>query len=337
MNRTLYLLLAVIVLGALAWFVSSSGSTPTRLADGAEERQFAYEELEDIHKIFVADRKGHTVTLTRGGETGWLADGKPANENVMKNLLNTVRRIDIQSLPTQKAVPNMVKNLATQGILVQLFDRNDKKLRGYYIGGSTNDETGTYAIVENSENPYVVHQPGFTGNIRARFNLWDDEWRSKVYFRVDPDKVESFSIDYPRQQSKSFELKKERGKYVLRPLYETGQSVREIPRGVAEGILSRYEKYYVNRYENNDKQSMEEARQLLPFAVIAIKEEGKEVREMRVFPRYQGRTLMNDVKTGEFIEGGGLEAFTAFINNGQDWVLLNVETTQPLLVAYDSF
>ncbi|MTB50497.1 hypothetical protein [Lewinella sp. W8] len=337
MNRTSLLLLAVVVLGALAWYVSSQGQTPTRLADGAEERQFAYAEIDDVHKIFVADRKGHTVTLTRGGETGWLADGKPANENVMKNLLSTVRLIDIQSLPTRKAIPNMVKNLATQGILVQLFDRNGNKLRGYYIGGSTNDETGTYAIKEDSENPYIVHQPGFTGNIRARFNLWDDEWRSKVYFQVDPDKVERLSIDYPKQQSKSFLLEKDGGSYRLSPLYETGQPVREIPRGVAEGILSRYEKYYVNRYENQDAPSIERARELLPFAVITLQEEGQEAKEMRLFPRYQGRTLTNDVKTGEYIESGGLEAFTAFINNGEDWVLLNVETTQPLLVAYDSF
>lgn len=337
MNRTTLLLLAVVILGALAWFVMARGGTPQRLADGAEERQFAYAEIEDIHKIFVADRKGHSVTLTRGGETGWLADGKPANENVMKNLLSTIKLVDIQSLPTRKAVPNMVKNLATQGILVQLFDQRGNKLRGYYIGGSTNDETGTFAIMEGSENPYVVHQPGFTGNIRARFNLWDDEWRSKVYFRVDPDQVERFSIDYPKQQAKSFELEKVDGSFVLRPLYETGQPVREVPQGIAEGILSRYEKYYVNRYENQDTPSIQRARELLPFAIISVKETGQEAREMQLYPRYQGRTITNDVKTGEYIEGGGLEAFTAFINNGQDWVLLNVETTQPLLVAYDSF
>ncbi|MEL7162157.1 MAG: hypothetical protein AAFN92_15485, partial [Bacteroidota bacterium] len=184
MTRTFILLLAVILLGGIAWYATSDGNQqPTRATDRSPDRQFGYKNLEDIQRIFIADRQGHQVNLTRGGITGWLADGHPANENILKNLLQPVQRLEIQSLPARAAVPNIIKNLATAGILVQLFDATGNKLRGYYVGGGTNDERGTYAIVEGSESPYVVHLPHWTGNVRHRFSHWDDDWRDKVYFR----------------------------------------------------------------------------------------------------------------------------------------------------------
>ncbi len=337
MTRTLYLLIAVVLLGGGTWWIVTSGQTPEKVGDRAVERQFGYADVDDLSRIFVADRSGHSITLTRGGITGWLADGKPANENVLKNLLQAVKTIEVQSLPTQKAIPNMIQSLATSGILVQLYDRDDRKVRGYYIGGSTSDERGTFGIVEGSENPYIVHLAGWTGNLRHRFNLWDDEWRDRVYFRADPDQVELLSIDYPKQRNKSFRLERTGNNFRISPLYETGQPAREIPRGVAEGILVRYESFYVNRYENQDQESITQARELLPFAVITLKEKDKDAQEMRIYPRFTGLTLGQDPKTGAMSQSNTLEAYTAFINGGQDWVLLNVETTQPLLVAYDSF
>ncbi|MEO0732237.1 MAG: hypothetical protein AAFZ52_05345 [Bacteroidota bacterium] len=323
MNRTITLLLAVVVLGGVAWYATSDvNKQPAKATERSTDRQFGYAQLEDVHRIFVADRKGHQVTLTRGGITGWLADGRPANENILKNLLEPVQRMEIQSLPTRAAVPNIVKNLATQGILVQLFGADGEKLRGYYIGGGTNDERGTYAITEGSENPYVVHLPHWTGNVRHRFSHWDDEWRDKVYFRVDPDQVEYLSIEYPTQRNKSFRLERHGNHYLMHPYYESELPARKMPLGIGERILVRYEKYYVNRYENGDALAIAAAREQLPFATIRIKQTDKMEQIMALYPRYVD---------------GEVEAYRAFINDGADWVLLNVETTEPLLVGYGSF
>ncbi|TXF88391.1 hypothetical protein FUA23_14735 [Neolewinella aurantiaca] len=337
MNRTLILLLAVLLLGGIAWWATSSAQKPASAEERAEIRRFGYQNFDEVHKIFVADRKGHNVTLVRGGISGWLADGKPANDNIMKNLSDAVQNMDIRSLPTEKAKPNMVKDLATNGILVQLFDKEGKKLRGYYLGSGTYDELGTNAIVEGSEEPYVVHLPHFTGNIRQRFTHWDDEWRDKVYFRVDPENIELFSIEYPRQRNKSFKITRDGDKYVAAPFYETGQPVREVSRAAVESALVRYEKYYINRYQNNDKEGIEAVKGILPFATITVKQAGSEAQEMRVFPKYTNHTFTQDPKTGAVTEQNGLESYNAYINNGEDWVLLNVETAQQLFIGFDSF
>ncbi len=324
MQRTLMLLLTVLLLGGLAWYATTRGAR----TDAAADRDFAYPQVENIHRIFLADRQGNQATLKRGGPSGWTFDGYPANENAVKNLLQAVEQISVQTLPTSKAIPNLVRNLAAGGILVQLFDAQDRKLRGYYVGGGANGELGTVAIMEHSDNPYIVHLPMWTGNLRHRFNLRGDEWRSKVLFRADPDRVESLSIEYPRQRSESFRLERQSGgSYRLSAYYPGGPPPREVPGGVAEGILSRYETYFISRYENADTPSIDAAREVLPFAIIRLKEEGKNEQLVKIFARFRHP----DSPDEELI------AYTAFINDDRDWALLAVETTQPLLVSYDSF
>lgn len=337
MNRTLILLLAVLLLGSLAWWATSSSTKPASADERAEIRRFGIAEFDQVDKIFIADRKGHKVTLTRGGVSGWLADGQPANENIIKNVRDAIQNMDIRSLPTEKAKPHMIKDLATNGILIQAFNKEGDKLRGYYLGSGTYDELGTNAIVEGSEEPYVVHLPHFTGNIRQRFTHWDDEWRDKVYFRVEPENIELFSIEYPLQRNKSFKITRQGEKFIVSPIYETGQPTRETTRAAVESALTRYEKYYINRYQNADADGKTAVEEILPFATITVKQKGTEAQEMRVYPRYAGKTYTHNPKTGAVEQNGGLEAYNAYINNGEDWVLLSPETAQKLFVGFESF
>ena len=336
MNRTSILALVVLI-GLVIVGLLYVNSGTERVADMSTERQFGYAEVDHIQTIRIADRKGHDVTLERAGAEAWTVDGRyPANENAMKNLLQAIRTLDIQSLPASAAVPNYIRSLATNGILVQLFDRGGRKLRGYYIGGGDINETGTVAIVEGSENPYIVHIPMWTGNARYRFNLWGDEWRSKVVFEVNPSEIEYLSIDYPKQQAKSFKLTAEGSRYFVEPLYNTGQARREVSRGAAERLLARYEKTYLSRYENDDLQSITEARARLPFATIRLKTRGKDEQVLQIFPKFdQGFT--SNTETGEFYQLNDLQSYRGFLNGGEDWALFAPEQIDPLLFAYDSF
>ncbi len=340
MNRTLIMLVAVLLLGGVAWLALSKNSAPARVALAENDRQFAYEEEADIARIYIADRRGHEVNLTRGGRTGWLVNGEsPANDNVMKNLLDAVTRIDIRTLPARNSIPMLVNSLASEGILVRLFDESGNKLRGYYIGGGTEGEYGAGAIMEGSENPYVVHLPNFSGNIRFRFNKWDDEWRSKVVIQTDPDKVDLLEIKYPTEQGKSFRLTRagDGDGYNLENPYNANVPPRKVSRGAAEGVLARYEKLYAADFENGDTESIAAARQVLPFASIRIQETGQEPQTLEVYPRFGEKAFTNDLKSGEIINLDGLQSYTAFANQGKDWVLLGPHLFQPLLVGYDAF
>lgn len=324
MRRTVTLLLAVVLLGGLAYLALSGGG----MEKVTDDRAFGYPDADDIARIYLADRDGNQTDLLRGGPTGWTVNGDPANENAMKNLLQAVTSLEIRSLPAPAAVPNLVRTLAGGGILVRLYNERGDKLRGYYIGGGTNDELGTAAIVEGSESPYIVHLPMWSGNVRHRFNLRGDEWRSKQLFAADPERVEELSIAYPRQESKGFTLRKEGdGRYTVAPLVPSAGPVKTISAGAAERVLARFERYYISRYQNEDETGKAADRSRLPFASIRLQESGREAQVIDIYPRFRFPDSADN----------SLSAYTAFIHNRRDYALLAVETTQPLLIGYDAF
>ena len=64
MNRTVVLLIAFLLLGGgVFWYLSQGGDEKTTLA-GAD-RAFKVEDIEQVHKIFIADRRGERTTLER--------------------------------------------------------------------------------------------------------------------------------------------------------------------------------------------------------------------------------------------------------------------------------
>ena len=324
MRRTLMLLVAVVVLGFIAYFATTTGAS-TEVAD---ERAFGYADVEAIDRIYLADREGHTAELRRGGPTGWRYGEYPANRNAMKNLLQAVAQLEVRSLPAYAAVPNLIRTLAGGGILVQLFDANGNKLRGYYIGAGTNDELGTAASMEGSDNPYIVHIPTWSGNVRHRFNLRGDEWRSKQLFSAEPDRVELLSIAYPHQQSKGFRLERAPdGTYTVAPLTAGVGPERAVASGIAEGILSRYESYFISRYQNENREDLVADQSRQPFAIIRLRETGRPEQEVKLYPRFRYPDSSDET----------LSAYSAFINDGADYALLAVETTQPLLIGYEAF
>ena len=141
-------------------------------------------------------------------------------------------------IPPQAAVPQAVKDLAAHGIKVELYDRNNEKLKAYYVGGMTSNERGTYMIMEEAEQPYVMHIPSWEGGLRVRYWLSDMDWEDRTIFGYKPEEINSVSVEYPRQKNKSFKLEQKGGEYLVEPYYEITPRINQSPvKGVAEAYL----------------------------------------------------------------------------------------------------
>ncbi|MEM9835036.1 MAG: DUF4340 domain-containing protein [Bacteroidota bacterium] len=337
MNRINWLIGIVVVLAlgfaALQW--SSQGKEKgTHLVN---TRDFKVADPTQISKVFLADRKGNQTTLTRAGED-WIINGKYlANENAIKNLLQAVTSIEMQYIPARAAVDNIIKNLATEGILVQVFDQDGQKVKGYYVGGSTADERGTFAILEGADEPYVVHLPGWVGNLRFRFNLVGDDWRSKRVFGEEVEDIERLSIEYPTRRNLSFVLERAGEEYKVAPFYETDQSVRPVPRSRAERYLVKYGHLFVSSYENQAVTERAALRQKIPFAHIRLKLVDGTEKDLKAFARYAERTISVDPKTGQTFDDRPLQGYDLLLNNDEDYAVIQTGDLGHFLVTYDSF
>lgn len=332
MNKTLSLLVLFLLLGGMTfWYLSRGEDERTTLAGW--DRDFKVEDTERIHKIFLADRQGGRVTLERRGGY-WLYNGKwKARPNAMENLLDAVGRLEMQFKPPQAMVDGMIRDLAANGIKVELYDRQGALIKAYYVGGATADERGTYIIREEAEQPYVAHIPGWSGNLRFRYNLRGDDWRDKSIFDYDPDEIREVTVEYPKQKNKSFRVEKTGDSYRVRPFYDITPASETAPaRGLVEAFLTGFESLGAEAFENQNPRR-DSIRQLVPFSIITVTDIEGATREVRLFPIFPKRTPFASPP----LEGADVvERYFADISNG-DFMLAQHRVVKKILWAYPFF
>lgn len=329
MNRTTILLFIFLLLGGFTvWYLT--GKPDDRSTVAGWDREFAVEP-DRIHKIFLADRRGNKTTLERNGDH-WIYNGQwRARPNAMENLLDAIGRVEMKYKPPRAAVPNMIKSLAGEGIKVELYDRKGTLIKTYYVGGATPDETGTYMILENAEEPYVTHIPGWQGNLRFRYNLRGDDWRDKSVFAEKIDDIQSVKVEYPKQQSHSFQLKKEGRDYRIEPY---GQ-LRPAPEGAyrkgsAETFLYGFESLVAEAFEN-DNPRRDSILQLLPFCVITLQTTDGSEKMVRFYPIFE-----KFASDGQILSSDHAERYFADMSTG-DFMLVQNRVFKAVFWGYEMF
>ncbi len=284
MNRTLLLIALFLVLGGTAWYALSKKKDQMG-SHISWDMDFAVKSPETIGKIFIADREGNTSTLEQKGK-GWIYNGKyPARPSAIQTLLETISQVNVLNIPPNGAVPSMVKELAGIGIKVEIYDREGKRMKTYYIGGVTNDERGTVLMMEGSEQPYLAHIPGFVGQLRSRFLMGDDNWRDKAIFREKPEEIQSVFVEYPQRKNESFKLEKTgEASFEIKPFFST-TTPKSSPRrkGVAEAYLVQFETLIAEAFETQNT-LRDSVKALVPFATVTMKKTDGVEKKVRFWP-----------------------------------------------------
>ncbi len=341
-SRTLALVAVVLLLAGVTSYLlladESNDADALKTTKATEDRIFKVEDVDRIGRIFIADREGNISDLRLNPATGkWVyQDQYDANPNTIENLLDAVTRIEMDYQPNNKAVPKLVQQLAGQGIKVEVYDRNDNLLNAYYIGGPTMDERGTYGIREGYDQPYVIGIPGWTGNVRHRFNLTGDDWRQKKFTDRDISEITAFSLNYPKQRDKSFRAERQSdGRWLVQPFYQgNAQNTRTTAAGKVEGYLAPLEKLYINQYLNDRTELRDQDRELIPFATLSLTWKGGTTEDMSFYPRLLN-IFRQDPKSGKQEIVGSKDGYGAFINDGADYVLFGSEMIEPMFISID--
>lgn len=283
MKKTLLLAALFLVLGGAAWYALTQKSQ--KGSQNSWDMQFAVPNTGDVHKIFIADRRGRTALLERK-EGYWLYNSKSrARPSAISTLLETIAKLNVQYIPPKAAEETIIKSLAAEGIKVELYDKAGKPIKIYYVGGVTNDEQGTYMMMEGAEQPYVVHDPSFIGQLRVRYLLGDDEWTDRSVFAEKPEEIQSIAVEYPQMKSESFRMEKTgEAEYTVQPFFSTTPVVnRPVRKGVPEAYILQFEKLVAEGFESNNP-LRDSVTNLIPFAVVTVKKNSGEEKQVRFWP-----------------------------------------------------
>lgn len=291
MKRTWLLVALFILLGAGAFYVLKQKKTQTG-SRTSWDMEFAMADPDDIQKIFLADRAMNTATLERQKDGAWLYNGRyPARPTAIQTLLQTLTTVKVYYIPAEAAKNNIIKTLGAEGIKVEVYDRSGERRKVYYVGGVTNDESGTFMMMEGSNQPYVTHIPGFIGQLRARFFMGEDDWRDRTIFAERPENIQSIAVQYPQQKNESFKLEKTgEAQYEVRPYFTTTPASNKPQRkGLAEAYLLQYEKLGAEAYETRNR-LRDSVTNLVPFAIVELKKTDGTEKTVRFWPVAVQRT-----------------------------------------------
>ena len=184
--------------------IISSVSCISRIKKEAEKK-FSIENINEIDKVFLSDRKGNNIVLKKDEDSWFINERFKVRKDAINTLLTTINEVEVQRPVSNTAYNNVIKQLATTGVKVEIYYKNN--IKTYTVGGSTSDHLGTYMLMEDGKNPYVVHIPGFNGFLSPRYGIQGYEldinnWRDNTVFEIDSENIKEISLKNYDNQNK---------------------------------------------------------------------------------------------------------------------------------------
>ncbi len=244
-RNTLLLLVFLVLAGFAAYFFLNKNETKSTL--NPKETNFSVTDTASVTKIFISDKYGNSNTIERKDESNWVINNKyEARKDLVKMLLETLTRMEVKRPVDKNSRNETIRDFATLGRKVEIY-QNGELSKTFYVGQTTDNDMGTYFIMEGSENPYVLHIPGFQGFLSTRFDLNETKWRSVPVFRNTLASLEQLKIEYPKNPAGNFTVEKTAdNKYTLNGKALTPEETENVKAYLENYAFINGEFYYPN-------------------------------------------------------------------------------------------
>ncbi len=337
MKRNLILLSIVIILGIVAYYTVHKPEKIIKNYDFSY-REFAVRDTSQIHKIIIIKRNDKPLKFERLGST-WIINGKyQADMTPIVNILAVFKRISIQYVPPDAAIENIMKSMMANSIKVELYDKKNKPIKKFYVGGSPENSYGTYFVMEGSAKPLVMDVPGFKGNLRVRFNYTLDEWRDKSVIKEDPLTLKEVMIKYYMDKNSSFKIVEVEDEfYDVLPAFDDQRKINAEPEQVIiESFLFGLENKKCEYIEN----SMLDINDIIsrkPIVDIFIKRDDNSTKTITLYmlPKLD-EEIQEDKKGIDKYLNQNVLRYIAKTDDG-DFFLIQYEVFKDIFVRYSSF
>jgi hypothetical protein len=346
MKKFKIIILLIVVLAIIAVVLFSRNSSMNTLDAKSD---FAVQDTGSITKIFLADKNNNQVLLVKDALGQWTLNEKyKASMDALKLFLKTVMSLDVKSPVPKAAHNNMVKILATSATKVEIyrkvfrvdiFDKikwfpHEKRTKTFYVGMATQDNMGTYMIMEGADEPFVVYIPGFNGYLSTRFSPYEKDWRDHTVFNYHYKDISSVTVRFPETPEKSFKLVKRSPRdFSLYQLNDMTSSTGTEIRGFDTLKVMDYFATFENiRFEaivdDLDKSAIDSIQRATPFHILTMEDAQGKISTLKTFHK-KGAPDATGIDQKPVL--WDRDRLYALINNGKDFVLIQFYVFDPIL------
>lgn len=296
MRKTFPLLFLVLIIVAIAIYftvtVNPDGTTVKAQTD------YSIQDTSIVGKIFIADRLGNTITLTREKNGAWDVNGKfPAREDAVETILKTFKNVYIQRPVPKEAQEQVIRVMSGMSKKVEIYDRKDNWLKTWYVGYATMDKKGTYMVLETPEGgrskvPFILDMRGFIGMLNTRFFTNESEWRSTGVISYPTMGLEEVEVLYPGEEDQSFKIKYGGGNDLKLYKYGSDTPIENFDTSMVKDYLLNYKLASFENYETGLTDFQEDSvKAQTPYQVITVKDP-RRTRKIKLWAKkpWEGQT-----------------------------------------------
>lgn len=338
MKKYLPYILIVLVLGGIAaWFALRPAPRSVNEIEG----DFAVKELSDITRVSIEDHEKHHIELTKKDGVWWVDDKYIAREDMIKQVLNVVTKVESLSPVPSNGHDHVIRELSAEYIKVNVYTGGSKPEKSYFVGGPTVDSRGTYMLLDMGDKmasrPHIGYVPGYGGYVTPIFNTTREVWRTRIAFKYSPADIKSLKVEYPEKPENSFVINKvSADSFTVSPLDEKYRITEKNEQKYVQQYLNFYSAVHIEAFDN-EYSKKDSILRTTPACRFTIADEQGKVNEFTLYH------MPINKRSKEWYDDYGRELkydsdrFFGTMNNGQDFVLVQYVVFGKLLRNYKDF
>ncbi len=320
--------LVLVLLAVSVWYLNRYQEL--NKAGLTADRDFAIKDVSEIHRVLLKNPVGDSICLDRQANH-WIVNGTyKAFPNSVMNLLDALSSIRMQSIPSKGYYKNIMDGFRGMGIKVKIFDRNGELLKSYIVGGTTQQEYGTYFLMDGFKQPYIMEIPHFIGNVRERYDLNLTDWRDRTLIDIPSAEIEEVRVDYPYHMNNSFRILKDENQIKFFDVQESTQSIPVKNRKLLTNYLESMSQLGAEGIQNQNP-NRKKISEMTPFCQITVRHSGESIPLVcKFYPIKDDSTGSRVNLDADFLAEGNFFRFYVDRSDG-DFLVVQYQVMKPLL------
>lgn len=207
-KKSKYLVIIIICIVTLFLYFKGENLFSNKKIDPTN---FAVENTENISKVIMSDKKGDKIIMEKKDDQ-WFINNKYKIWDIrIDYLLEVLKDIKVKSSVPLKRQNTVIKNIATTGVKIEIFENNNLT-KTYFIGGNTSDHLGTYMIMKGAEEAYIIYMPNRNpGILNPKYGIEtnyvnEQLWREPITISIDGNTISEIEVINLQDEKQSFVL-----------------------------------------------------------------------------------------------------------------------------------
>ena len=294
-------------------------------------RSFHVRDTASISKVFLVDKNNRSITLERKNKVWYVNGEENARPEMVNILLETLINMRVKMPVAMSMQEQMFKNMAGRSIKVEIYTKGKKPIKVFYVGGVTQDNLGSYMLLEGSENLYVVEIPGFRGFLSSRFSTDILNWKSHILIGEKPETIKKVEILWHEHPKTSFTLLQPNPKKYELYNFENKKAVL-FDTLLVKGFLEQFEiahfSQFVQYLDDNVKDSVLQSQPVYSINLTDHRDSLQRYDFYRI-----PEIPEDDLEPGDEIYPQTMWVF----NNKKDWVIIQTFTFLMMFRQFNDF